>query len=60
LAKWKIDQRNYAEIDGVKYYNKDIERITWVNSWNARRRLRLYKDGKITKEKLFAPKSRWI
>lgn len=58
LAKWKIDQRNYAEIDGIKYYNKDIERITWVNSWNARRRLRLYKDGKITKEKLFSVKSK--
>jgi hypothetical protein len=58
LAKWKIDQRNYAEIDVIKYYNKDIERITWVNSWNARRRLRLYKDGKITKEKLFSVKSK--
>jgi hypothetical protein len=58
LAKWKIDQRNYAEIDDIKYYNKDIERITWVNSWNARRRLRLYKDGKITKEKLFSVKSK--
>ena len=58
LTKWKVDQRNYVEIDGITYYNKDIERITWVNSWNARRRLRLYKAGKMSKEKLFSPKSR--
>lgn len=58
LERWKIDQRNSVEIDGVAYYNKDIERITWVNSWNARRRLRLYKAGKMSKEKLFSIKSR--
>ena len=56
LSKWKVDQRNYAVIDWDTYYNKDIERITWVNSWNARRRLRMYQQGKITKEQLLSPR----
>jgi len=56
LTKWKIDQRNYVIIDWVKYFNKDIERITWVNSSNARRRLRLYQQGKINADKLLSPR----
>lgn len=49
-----------ALIDWKTYKSKDIEMITWVNPRNARGRLRDYIDWKITKEKLFAPKSRWI
>ena len=56
LAKGKIDQRNYVEIDWITYYNKDIERITGVNSWNARRRLRMYQKWELTKEQLLAPR----
>ena len=56
LTKGKIDQRNSVEIDGVQYFNKDIERITWVNAWNARRRLRMYQKWELTKEQLFSPR----
>jgi hypothetical protein len=47
-------------IDWKTYKSKDIESITWINPRNSRKRLRDYIDWKITKEKLFAPKSRWI
>ena len=49
-----------AVIDWKTYKSKDIENITWINPRNSRKRLRDYIDWKITKEKLFAPKSRWI
>ena len=49
-----------AVVDWKTYRSKDIGNITWVNPRNARKRLRDYIDWKITKEKLFAPKSRWI
>lgn len=47
-------------IDWKTYKSKDIESITWINPRNSRKRLRDYIDWKITKERLFAPKSRWI
>jgi len=47
-----------AIIDWKIYCSKDIQQITWINLRNARGRLRDYIDWKITKEKLFAYKSR--
>lgn len=58
LAKWKIDQRSSVEIDWKTYYNKDIERITWLAPRTARTRMKDYIDWKITKEKLFRIKSK--